>query len=174
MVLPDEGGSGYPVLGAFVTNFRNQLSNSVLNSFITVKISNIDYAVTSAFAISNSGTQILVLVKNIDASGQNAQLALLDVANPSRSQIISGLTDKIILSATYFLNDETSLLVIDDDGLVKYDLKSAAATIINPEVNSLWARAAYLSPDGNFIAAIHTDETEQVYILNTTSAVQAR
>jgi hypothetical protein len=65
---------------------------------------------------------------------------------------VEGLTNTDVISAAFSPDDENRILIVNQEGLLQYDLQEHAATLQRADVNSSSFRKAVFSPDGYWLA----------------------
>ncbi len=153
---------GTPVF-VHVGGYEADLSGAVVNWFsISVKDRNFypfgGYG-QDIFALSGDGSHVLLTSNEETAEDPSSPVKLLlwDVLNPDASQIIDSLDGGKIGATSFVPGDETKLLILNDAGLMLYDLSNGESTQITTDINTESTQRAAFSPDGNWLVSVTGD-----------------
>jgi len=164
-------------LVAIGSNFHEQMSTFKLwtlapfeNGGVQWQPTNFsDYPVADRFELSEDGNFVLFGIRSVDraedASDNEYRLAVINLQSLERSQIINGVDAKQLSSATFVPNESSRLFLIDNKGLALYDLETNTSTILDKDIAFPWVRTALFSPDKAFLAIVHSNQEQEIYLL---------
>jgi hypothetical protein len=106
--------------------------------------------------ISPDGEQVLVR----GGLNSNRGLSLWNTSMPSSNQQFAAwsdgrwlLKDQNIGGATFLPDDPQHILVVTNNGIVKYDLKTDSSTTVNTDIKNVFPNWVYFSPDVQYALA---------------------
>lgn len=113
----------------------------------------------NAHDISADGSHVLLsgieVFPNTDLPPSPLKLILWNPSSPEDGEIFDMFTGQI--TGASFEADENSLLIVNEQGLVRFDRTTNEIAILNSGIDSEWVSQALFSPDGEFVALIHED-----------------
>ncbi len=152
----------------FATNYGSSLSDMTLQKIEPI-INDISYLPVSVYDISNDGS--LILLNTLETNPENpdayqAKIVVWNVINSSISEVIN--LDNGVIGATFRPNENSSVILINNSGLIKYDLISGQATLLDSTYSSSWIEQAVFSPNGEMVALVDSQETQisDIYIID--------
>lgn len=104
------------------------------------------------YDVSTDGSQVLFAMRYTNLQNINNEplrLIVWNVSDPDASVIIDDIDIETIKGASFIGDSTTDLLVINDDGLIQYDVSLGTNSVLAP---SLSASEAYFSPDSRYVA----------------------
>jgi hypothetical protein len=71
------------------------------------------------------------------------------------------------IGAAFIRGDDEHILIVNTQGIVRYDLVTGETEIINPDINATWASWATFSPDNQWVAVLAGTglARERLYVL---------
>jgi hypothetical protein len=118
------------------------------------------------FDLSADGTRAL-----IPQGGVNPNLLLWDVQyefDPSSRDYSSLIVWRgETIGAAFIPDDNDHILIVTEQGIVRYSLSTGESEVINAEINSTWASWAVFSPDNRWAAVLAGEgiARERLYVL---------
>ena len=122
-------------------------------------------------AISEDGTRVLYTTPGTDPN--KTILHLWQVVLPTKdtpysttvlpTKVFTGGTQGTFFAGANFIpNDADHFIALDNAGIVRVDVNSGAATVLNPNINAKSIRLAVFSPDNQHVAVLTKDYNVEV------------
>jgi hypothetical protein len=108
------------------------------------------------YDISADGERVLF-------SNSSDQVVLWDSRVPVSEDAIDAMSSALpiggehITSAAFIHGDDQHVLILNNEGIARYNLDTSETTIVTNEVTSAWAKAALFSPDNHYLAVLTGD-----------------
>ena len=99
-----------------------------------------------------SGTEVF---PNTDLPPSRPKLILWNPFSPEDGEIFDAFTGEI--KGASFESDENNLLIVNEQGLVRFDRTTGEITVVNSDIGAGWVSQVLFSPDGEHAALIHED-----------------
>lgn len=108
------------------------------------------------YDLSDDGDLVLFLGRyiaegNPDIHSWPLRLIVWNTADPDASYVLENVKPETIVSAGFLHDSDTELWIVNEDGLVHYDLTTSTYSVMD---STITASEAYFSPDGNYVARI--------------------
>lgn len=147
---------------AHISNFTSDVADAEVEAVIagfeirgntySNRVRNYQIVREKVHDISSDGKHVLVGMRLIDLQNPgNKPLRLIvwNVSDPDASAIIDDIDIETIKGASFIGENTTDLLVINDEGLIQYDVSSKTNSLL---ASSLPASEAYFSLDSRYVA----------------------
>lgn len=150
--------TGSPVFN-YVTDYEAELSKLTVKWFsITLKGINFFPALSEGehiYAISSNGQRVL-LTSSSEVDGQPLNAIIWNPLSTEDSAVLD--VDALEIKAmTFDRSDEDNLLILNNLGLVTYNIHTGKSTILSADFNGTTIRSASFSPNGEWLALSSND-----------------
>jgi hypothetical protein len=123
---------------------------------------------TSIFDISPDGNLVLYLSYGDKLLLWDARIPILN-DDVDTQRAAKAIADAKTIGAAFIPDDENHILLVDEQGISRYNINTHTREIINANINSSWAYWASFSPDNRYVALLAECSTcsyeEDVYVL---------
>jgi WD40 repeat protein len=139
-----------------VSHYQNNLSKLGVKQIDAPIIDGETYSVLNVFSLSKDGSR--VLMEGFHVPPNESKIAVWNSALPNAAKTVEGLTNTDVIGAAFCPDDENKILIVNQQGLLQYDLQEHTATLLRADVNSASFRKAVFSPDGRWLALLANDD----------------
>lgn len=125
-----------------------------------VNLMNFGIGTEAFYDLSPDGRRVLLPVWQ---SSQPPNLVLWDASIPSMadSQEQFAATDGAVLienerisGASFIPNDDQNILIVNEDGILQFNIQTGEEIVLRSDINSTWAYWVYFSPDNQYAAIL--------------------
>jgi hypothetical protein len=131
------------------------------NSYYPLVYANKAYAPVIPFEdqlldISNSGRKVLFKGRLVSEhiSSEPQKLIVWSPQSANENDVIEQIEGNTVLAASFLPNSDTQIFIVNDSGLVTYNLATKESIIMGPDLNSTSLVKASFSPNGTWLAVV--------------------
>ncbi|MBZ0279233.1 MAG: hypothetical protein K8L97_00750 [Anaerolineae bacterium] len=142
----------------YLDNYVPAVSDATLRDLGSVSLDGNDYAVNGAYDLSADGSQLLLRLNT--PGNYTYSLAIYDGSLSTQTDLIEGIGATEVIAASFAPDDEHKIWLLNEMGIVQYDLVTGETVVLDDSVNSTNVLGitlhdpAIFSPDGRHLAVL--------------------
>jgi hypothetical protein len=158
----------------YVKGYNENPANLTLQDMTSFIINDQEYSTMKIFDVSSNGERVLVHGSYIIPASETREydygfpLVVWNAKDASQHFVIDEFNKSgfNLRSVSFAPDNDNQILVLNEQGLVQYDLLTKKTTILRADLNSMWANEALFSPDGNWLALTEGEVVENIYLID--------
>lgn len=154
-VLWSEDGTAFIVVDQqltpvikYVDGFVSDISSARIQ-ILSYQTTNEARAAEKVYDLTSDGS--FVLTNSINEQ-YVSQLVIWNTSDFSMNRVIEGFDGDFIIGASFMFNETGKILLVNNDGLVLYNISTDETSVLDEDINSESFEQAVFSPDGRWLA----------------------
>jgi len=138
----------YSYVSGYAQQTLSDETHMIVRDFEEIHFNEMNYHVIDIHDVSADGSMVLLRTAS-DRSPFEYPVFVWNTDTDTYQRIDEISTDSVSLDmGASFAADGQSFIIVDNDGIVQYDLRTGAIEVLRDDVSARWVDAAYFSPNG--------------------------